>query len=296
MLKTIIKPLYLNLQLFSDGGAEGSGTGEGGTMGENGMDATSEVQITDSDSTTAKTIDINAEFADLIKGKYKDAFNNKVQGIVQNRLKGTKEITDKYESIEPMLETLAKKHGVNVTDIEALKKAVEEDDYYFEEEANDLGITVAELKNKRKLERENADLRKQLDAQASEKKAAELYSNWMKQSELTKTVYPSFDFETEMQSPQFMELLRIPGVDVRTAYELTHKDEIIAGAMQFAAQTVEKKMADNIRANGMRPNENGMASQSAALTKSDVSQLSKAELLEIQRKVMRGEKVDLTYR
>jgi hypothetical protein len=78
---------------------------------------------------------------------------------------------------------------------------------------------------------------------------------------------------------------------VRTAYELTHKDEIIAGAMQFTAKTVEKKIADKIAANGARPTENGLNSQSASLTKSDVSQLSKADILDIQRKVARGEKI-----
>lgn len=296
MLKAEFYPLLLNLQLFAEGGAEGGGTGEGGTMGANGMAATSNVQITDADGQTAQNIDISAEFNDLIKGKYKDVFNNKVQGIVQNRLKGTNEIKEKYEALSPMLELLANKHGIDVNNISELTKAVEEDDYYFEQEALEAGTTVAELKARRKAERENAELKRQLDALESEKKASQLYSDWMRQSEETKLIYPSFDFESEMQNSKFVELLRVPGVDVRTAYELTHKDQILAGAMHYTAKTVEKKVVDNIKANGIRPNENGMSSQSASLTKSDVSQLSKAELLEIQRKVMRGERVDLTHR
>ena len=86
-------------------------------------------------------------------------------------------------------------------------------------------------------------------------------------------------------------MLKVPGVDVRTAYELIHKDEIIAGAMQFTAKTVEQKIANKIMANGARPNENGMSSQSAAVVKSDVSQLSKADRQEIIRRVARGEKI-----
>jgi di/tripeptidase len=78
---------------------------------------------------------------------------------------------------------------------------------------------------------------------------------------------------------------------VRTAFELTHKDDIIAGAMQFTAKTVEKKIADKIAANGARPTENGLNSQSASLTKSDVSQLSKAEILNLQKRIAQGEKI-----
>ena len=118
----------------------------------------------------------------------------------------------------------------------------------------------------------------------------------MEESKQVKAIYPQFDLRSEMQNSKFVDLLRVPGVDVRTAYELTHKDEIIAGAMQFTAKTVEKKIADKIAANGARPTENGLSSQSASLTQSDVSQLSKAEILDIQRRVARGEKVDLTRR
>jgi hypothetical protein len=70
-----------------------------------------------------------------------------------------------------------------------------------------------------------------------------------------------------------------------------HKDEIIPAAMQFTAKTVEQKLTNKIIANGARPSENGMSSQSAAVIKSDVSQLSKEDRAEIIRRVARGEKI-----
>jgi hypothetical protein len=112
----------------------------------------------------------------------------------------------------------------------------------------------------------------------------------MEQAEKAKTIYPSFDLRAEMNNPKFLDLLRA-NIDVRTAYEVIHKDDIIPAAMQFTAKTVEQKLTNKIIANGARPTENGISSQSSAVVKSDVSQLSKADRAEIIRRVQRGEKI-----
>ena len=282
--------MTLNLQLFAEGTGDG-GTGSEGATGETEAAAVSQTQITDADGNTATTIDRKAEFEKLIKGEYKDLYDARMQETIQKRLKGQKETVDKYEALAPTLDTLAKKYGVDASDINALNKAIEEDDAYYEEEALEKGITVEQLKEIRKMERENAELKKLRDEQNAKQEAEKKVAGWMEESKQVKAIYPQFDLRSEMQNPKFVDLLRVPGVDVRTAYELTHKDEIIAGAMQFTAKTVEKKIADKIAANGARPTENGLNSQSASLTKSDVSQLSKADILDIQRRVARGEKI-----
>ena len=282
----------INLQLFAEGGDGGTGT-EGAKGGMESV-ANSQTQITDGDGTTATTIDRNAEFEKLIKGEYKDLYDARVKDTVQKRLKSTKETVDKYNSLTPMLETLAKKYGVDSTDADALIKAIDEDDSFYEQEALEKGITVEALKEIKKMERENATLKRQMDELNAKENADRQVAAWMQEAESVKAIYPSFDLGVELQNPKFIDLLNVPGVDVRTAFELTHKDDIIAGAMQFTAKTVEKKIADKIMANGSRPAENGMNSQAASLTKSDVSQLSKAELLDYQRRVARGERIDFT--
>ena len=286
--------MTLDLQLFAEGGD--GGTGSEGTTGATETAAVSQTTITDADGTTATNIDRNAEFEKLIKGEYKDLYDAKMQDTIKNRLKGQKETVDKYNALAPTLETLAKKYGVDPTDISALNKAIEEDDAYYEEEALEKGITVEQLKEFKKMERENAELKKLRDEKNAKEAAEQKVATWMEESKQVKAIYPQFDLKSEMQNPKFVDLLRVPGVDVRTAYELTHKDEIIAGAMQFTAKAVEKKVTDKIKANGARPTENGLNSQSASLSMSDVSQLSKADILDIQRRVARGEKVDLTRR
>ena len=313
-MKTIKSFLKLNLQLFADGagtGAEGSsGVAETAAVSQKGVKGNSlanvkygiqsednaqvtdvQTRITDADGTTAQSIDRKAEFKKLITGEYKEEFDEWAQNTIQKRLKGTKETVDKYNSLTPMFEKLSAKYGVDATDVEALLKAIDEDDSYYEQEALDKGISVEELKRIKNIERENAELNKQLKAQRDKENADRTVAEWIKQSEQVKAIYPSFNLEAELQNPKFIDVLRIPGVDVKTAFELIHKDEIIGGAMHFAVKTAEKKLTDKIIANGARPSENGISSQSASVVKSDVSKLTSADIDEVKRKLARGEKI-----
>jgi hypothetical protein len=300
--------MLLNLQLFAEGtGGGDGGTGAEGATGETVTAAVSQkgeknplanVKYGIQEDTppaakveeTVPTEDRNAKFEALIKGEFKDLYDARVQDTIQKRLKGTKETVDKYNALSPTLEVLARKYGVDASDIEALNKAIEEDDSYWEEEALEKGITVEHLKELRKMEKENAELRKFKAEQDSRENANKIYAQWMEQEKQTKAVYPSFELRSEMNNPEFLKLLR-SNIDVKTAYEVIHKDEIIPAAMHFTAKTVEQKLTNKVIANGARPVENGNSSQSATVVKSDVSQLSKADRQEIIRRVQRGEKI-----
>ena len=312
-----IKFPKLDLQLFADGGGAGAGGGTGaeGATGATATAAVSQtkgaksnpladvvygkqddgaqtatVQNPTTGADTVQTPDREAEFEKLIKGEYKDLYDARMQDTIQRRLKSSKETVDKYTALTPTLELLARKYGVDASDIDALNKAIEEDDTYYEEEALEKGLSVEQLKEVKRMERENAELRKQMQEKEAKEKGAQLYAQWMQQAEQAKTVYPSFDLRAEMQNPKFLDLLR-SNIDVRTAYEVIHKDDIIHGAMQFTAKAVEQKVTQSIIAGGARPSENGISGQSATVVKSDVSQLSKADRAEIIRRVARGEKI-----
>ena len=307
MDKTILFPMLLNLQLFAEGGGDG-GTGAEGATGATVTAAVSQTKGAKNPLANVKygiqaeeaspaaevnqtpTEDRNAQFEKLIKGEYKDLYDARVQDTVQKRLKSSKETVDKYNSLAPTLEMLAKKYGVDASDIKALNAAIEEDDSYYEEEALEKGMTVQQLKEVKKMERENAALREQMEAQNRKDNAAQQYATWMKQAEDAKKLYPNLNFEAETQNPQFRQLL-LSGIDVGSAYLVIHKDEIIPAAMQYTAKTVEQKLTNKVIANGARPTENGNSSQGATVVKSDVSQLSKADRQEIIRRVQRGEKI-----
>ena len=139
------------------------------------------------------------------------------------------------------------------------------------------------------MQRENSAMKKQI---ADQNRRAQ-YDKWMGEAEQLKTVYPSFDLNSEIKNAQFMSLLR-NNIDMRTAFEVVHHDEILPAAMQVAARKVEEKMANKVMNNASRPTENGTGSQSAASSNIDVSKMSKAQREEINRRVARGEKIDLT--
>lgn len=300
----------LNLQLFAEGSAAGDGgaaQGQGVTAGaasqqmkgaksnpladvKYGIQPEESAPAAEVQQTTEAPPDLNAEFEELIKGKFKEQYGARVQDTIQKRLKGSQETVDKYNALTPTLEILATKYGVDATDIEALNKAIQEDDAFFEEEALKRGMSVQDLKAIRKMERENADLKRQMQEKQTKEKADKLYAQWLQQEQDTKKVYPSFDMQAEMQNPQFVNLLK-SNIDVRTAYEVLHKDEIIPAAMQFTAKTVESKIAKKIAANGARPSENGMSSSATAVVKSDVSTLTSKDIAEVSRRVARGEKI-----
>lgn len=302
----------INLQLFNDGAGDG-GTGANGATAEGVLatpttksarnnplanvqygkqeETASSAEVQTANVTTENgAVDLDAEFEELIKGKYKEQYDKRTQDTVQKRLKGTKEIVDRHNELLPTLEALAKKYGVDATDIKALNQAIEEDDSFYEQEALEKGLTVEQLKTIRKMERENADLRKQMQEKNVRENANKLYASWMNQAEAIKSVYPSFNLDAELKNPKFTDLLK-NNIDIRTAYEVLHKDEIIPAAMHFTAQKVGQQMTNKIIANGARPVENGINAQSSVVTKSDVSQLSKADIAEINRRVARGEKI-----
>lgn len=291
-MKKSLNFLRLNLQLFAEGAGDG-GTASGATADNGGVATSASVENAQStDVQSASTVDRNSEFERLIKGEYKDLYDSRVADTVKSRLKGTKDTVAKYEASVPMLNMLADKYGVEQGDIKALSKAIEEDDSFYEEEALERGLTVKELKDIKRMERENSELKRQMRDAEIQKRADELYSSWMRDSEALKSVYPSFNLDAELENPRFVDLLK-SNIDVRTAYEVLHKDEIIPAAMQFTAQEVERKIANKIAANGARPNENGMSSQSSAIIGGAVSQLSREARLDLIERARRGERIVL---
>ena len=182
MRKHSIIPM-LNLQIFADGGA-GAGAGAGGTAEGQGVTEAAALPQTKGEKNPLASVkygiqeeapaakvqktatpDRNAEFEALIKGEYKDLYDAKMQDTIQKRLKGHKELEAKHTALQPVLDILAKKHGVDASDIDALTKAIEEDDSYFEDEALEKGMTVKQLKEFKKIERENAAFKAQMEEQ-----------------------------------------------------------------------------------------------------------------------------------
>lgn len=303
-----------SLQIFAEGGnAAGGAAGDGGTAQGTGVTAPAAgvrkgvksnpladvkygIQPQESapaagvQQTTETKPDRNAEFEKLIKGEYKDLYDARMQDTVQRRLRGQKETVDKYEALSPALAMLARRYGVDASDAQALSKAIEDDNSFYEEEASKSGMDVEHYKKFEQMRRQNEFYRSQMESQNQKEHAAKQYATWMQQAQEAQQIYPRLNLEAEVKNPQFMRLLS-SGVDVGSAYLVIHRDEIIPAAMQYTAQAVEQKLANKIAAGGSRPTENGMKAQGAAVVKSDVSTLTKMDRAEINRRVARGEKI-----
>lgn len=289
----------LHLQLFAEGsagaggnGAAGEGTGVTGAaaVSQPGVNApAAEVQNTES-QTHPETVDLYAEFEDLINGKYKEPYQKKSQNMMHQRTKGMKETVDKYNALVPALDLLGKKYGVDASDIKALAGAIEDDDSLYEEAALENGTSPKEEKRFAKLTRQNQQLLQQINDRKQKEQADQQMQVWEQQASEARKTYPNLDLNVEAKNPQFRDLL-MAGIDVGTAYFAVHKDDILSGAMRHAAQTMAQKVTNNIIANGNRPAENGMASQSAAITKSDPALMTKAERQALIKRAASGENI-----
>ena len=304
MRKLTLAPFF-NIQLFAEGGGAAAG-GEGAAAAapvaapqQPGVNSNplADVQYGKQESAPAagekgSAEERNSRFEELIKGEFKDLYDARVQNTIRERLKGNEATVQKYNALAPVLDLLAGKYGVEADNIEALSKAIEEDETFYEDEALEKGLTVQQVKEIRKMQRENAALKAQVEERSRTENADATYAAWMQQAEALKQVYPSFDFATEAQNEQFRRLLQ-SGIPLQTAFEVIHKDEIIPAAMQYTAKQVEAKVANNVRAGQKRPAEGAAGGRSAVQVKSDPSKFTKADMDEIARRVARGERIVL---
>lgn len=303
----------MNLRLFDGGAAAGApagGAAGGNASGSNAgvadqskaekvvygiqdadpaeTETQEETTTNDAHQTKSDPVDKGKAFEDMIKGDYKEQFDARVKQILDKRFKAHDDLVQHKNKSDELHEIMFAKYGVK--DLDGLLKAVQEDDSYFEEAAEAENLTVDQYKYKMKLEKENAAKEQQLQEIQRRENANRAYAEWQKQSESLKTRYPNFSLENEARNPQFVKLLQ-NGIDVKTAFETIHHDEILSGAMMQTANAVRKNVTDSIKARGLRPSENGINAQAGVIVKNDVSKLTPKDRAEIARRARMGETI-----
>ena len=231
-----------------------------------------------------------AEFERLISEEYKEEFGERMQKIINSRFKETKNLQKTVDQTTPIMEILAQKYGVSdPEDAEGLLKAIQQDNTFYEDAAAEAGLTVEQYKHMQQMELENRQLKQYREEAERQRQTDMIYSGWLREAEELRNFYPNFDLYKELNKfPDFGRMLSA-GVNVKTAYEALHHDEIIMGAMQTTAQRIAKKTADGIASRQTRPPENGLGSQASANVKTDVRKLTKEDRMEIARRAARGE-------
>lgn len=260
------------------------------TTGQAAADGAGAAQET-STKVTSNTLDAKkAEFEALINGDYRDQYNERVQNVVNRRFKETKQMEQTLAKQGDLMQLLSQKYGVDASDIEKLTAAINEDDGFWEEAAAKEGLSVSQFKELSRLRQAEANRIQQDRQQEAQRLAQEQRNRWMQEADAVKAKYPQFDFGTELQNESFGRLLQA-GVPVETAYTTIHMDELMQSAMQAAANNVAAATAENIRARGQRPSENGTSSMGGVIVKNDVTKLTAADRREIARRVARGEPI-----
>ena len=240
-------------------------------------------------STTSDTLEARRKaFNDLINGEYKDLYQENFQKVFDRRFKEVKGMESELSAQKPILDKLMTRYGVN--DVAQLDKALTEDTEYWEAVAESKGMTVEQYHAMEKLERENAELRAIRQRHIGQQQFQQQIDKWYQEADKVKELYPSFDFKTEVQNPEFLSLLK-NGNTVEHAYKVLHFDELTQNAARVAAQTADAQAQARIKQKASRPSENGTSSQSAAIVRNDVSSLTRKERAEIARRVQRGEKI-----
>ena len=247
---------------------------------------------------TAPAPDRKEAFKALIEGEYKDLYDEAVQGILKPRLKSARGAEEALSKLTPALEVLARAYNMDVNnlDYDALAKAVDEDERYYEEKAVELGTSTDTAKKFDQMERRNARAQREAEANAQQQRIAQHFASLESQGEALKATFPGFDLRTELKNPAFARMVS-PNVNipVEDAYYAVHRAEIQAAAMKITAEKTAEKMSNAIRAGGARPSENGTTGKAASVTKFDYRKASPEQRAALKNAIKdaaaRGEKL-----
>ena len=226
-------------------------------------------------------------------------YNKQMQLTVQSRLRNAKAAEENLAKLAPALELLARRHGLDATnmDYEAIAKAINDDDSFYEDKALEMGVTLETAKRIDQQERDQARQQREEARNLEQQRLHDHFTRLEQQGEALKKVFPKFDLRTELQNPAFARMVA-PGtgiMSVEDAYKAVHRKEIEAAQSQVIAQQTAQKISNAIQAGARRPDENGTSGQSASVTTFDYSKASRdqreAFKKQIRAAAARGEKL-----
>ena len=212
------------------------------------------------------------------KKRFSKFYGEDVGNAVKDRFKNQADANQKLERYQKVTGLLMQKAGVD--DFDEFSRMVEDDDSIYEEEAEERGMSVEQLKAMKQLETENTELK------AREKKAQEQQlirqhiAGLQQQASELQQLFPNFNLEAEMQNPEFIKLTQPGGISVKQAYMALHGDEMIPQLMAYGMQRAQQQMGQTIQAQRARPAEGAMSGKnpSAAEPRINPKNLTRAEM------------------
>ena len=284
-MSKIIELLTADLNLFEGGETGGTASDAGMQTGEVAAKAAEQ-----SDAGTAQTEDRTETFRNMIKGEYKDLYDAEVQKIVKNRFKDMDNLQKQISDQQEIIDRMNAKYGIEGNDLKALGEAIDHDTELWESAADAAGMTPEQYVQFQNLERQNAQLLKAEQARMMQEQTRNQVNAWMEEANQIKEQFPEFNLEAELSNDRFQSMLR-SGVPMEQAYKVMHFDELQNRTAQAVAAQTESAVTANIKAKGSRPAENGLQSQSAFSTHTDVKKLTKQDRADLAKRASRGETI-----
>lgn len=238
-------------------------------------------------------------FGELVRGEYSDIFNE----VMQQAIIKAGEAVHADPKAAALRQALSEAYGIDGEDVDGLIEAVKngrvKDDAYYEELAQQRGVSV---KTARELDKMESDLRRANDQNAKlqaaqqeaarQQRAAQIRAQWDAEAAQLKAQYPDFDLGEVLANEQVGELMR-RGVSLPDAYRAAYFNHIMEQATARTAQTVEQGVTARIQQRAARPGENGTRPGGAVTTKFDISNTTRRQREELERRARRGEKIVL---
>ena len=286
----------LNLRMFN---GEGGGSAAPGTQASGATVPAAAAQTAENRPASGETTpDLNARFEEMINGDYREAFEQRMESATKERLrkqgakhaKAQEELQAQLDARNNLLGLIGSKYGIMDGNLEKIQREIENDTTYWEDAAAKEGMSVDQYMHMKKIERENEAFRKAQDDAARLQRRDRLLAKWNNEAAELGKVYANFDLQKELENPKFGELLGA-GVEMRTAYEVLHHDEILGGAIAHTAKTVAKKQIEAIKSGQSHPVEGAAASGKPVKTSKSISDMSLSEMREHAKRARNGETI-----
>lgn len=238
-------------------------------------------------------------FGELLRGEYADL----TEELMQNAVTEAARRLEASPAMKGLMQALQEKYGTDANDLVALTEAVRtgavKDDAYYEKLAMEKGVSTRTARELDKLESQNKHLTEQQQMiqqmerqRVQQARIAELQAGWDREAEQLKAQYPDFNMAEVLANPEVEKMMR-SGVSMTNAYRSAYFDHILKQQQAATARQVEQGVVNRMQQRNARPGENGTRPGGAVQTKIDVSHMSRKEMEEMEKRVMRGEVITL---
>lgn len=283
------KEILLDLRQFDGEGTDGSDQSAASMAGTSGTNTGDNSQGA-AEAGEINTEDLDKEFDDLIRGKYKEQYKNRQQKAIMSRLKGLEADQAAMEQDKELRGTIAMRYGLGANASAAdIMAAINSDDSFLEAQAAKEGLSPEQYRKMAAMQAQIDESERKLDALKRTQLQEDIKAKLIQQTEECQAVFPDFDFETEAATNEkFNELVGL-GLPIIDAYKYSNMDDLMADGMGKAVAKSKDMLAAAVKNNLRRPPEAGAGNGAAATVSVDFSKMSSDEFNAYQEKLMSGE-------